>query len=145
MSTSQAQFLSEILDLDNHNEISLNKMAYFRERLRNRLHQVVLSRFLTLEDSRGFTKADLAHRIGKEPAQVTRWLNAPGNWTLDTVSDLLVGMASELDFTAAFLREKADMDVQKHHGPSESLASMTSPSLHAQPTSTSGLAKATSA
>jgi len=140
MSTSQAQFLMEVLDLDNHDGISLHKLAYFRERLRNRLHQVILSRFLTLEDSRGFTRADLAHRIGREPTQITRWLGAPGNWTLDTVSDLLLGMASELDFTATFLREKTDIDTpQKPH---ESLTSMASPPPSSQTIPRSGIANA---
>ncbi len=140
MSTSQAQFLMEILDLDNQDEISSHKVAYFRERLRNRLHQVILSKFLTLEDSRGFTRADLAHRIGREPTQVTRWLGAPGNWTLDTVSDLLLGMASELDFTATFLKEKTDIDIARKGD--ESFTSMASPPPSSQPVPTSGIATA---
>jgi hypothetical protein len=37
----------------------------------------------------GISRATLARRLGKRPEQVSRLLGGPGNWTLDTVSDLL--------------------------------------------------------
>src|SRR5271170_3876012 len=107
MTTSQVQFFNEILDLDNAT-IPLGKIAFFRARFRNRLHQLVLQKFLFLEDTRGFSRADLARRIGRRPEQVTRWLGAPGNWTLDTISDLLLGMACELDSNAIDLLHKLE-------------------------------------
>jgi hypothetical protein len=68
---------------------------YFGARYRNRLHSEVL-RLFTLENKRrGLTRADLAKRLGKRPEQVTRWLSAPGNWTLDTVSNLMLAMGYE--------------------------------------------------
>jgi DNA-binding phage protein len=70
-------------------------IAYFQARLKNRLHELVLIEFMKLE-KRGFTKADMARRIHKKPEQITRLLGAPGNWTLDTVSDLLLAMNLEL-------------------------------------------------
>ncbi len=111
MDTSRVQFFNEILDLD-HLTIPLGKIAFFRERFRNRLHQLVLQKFITLEDTRGFSRADLARRIGRKPEQVTRWLGAPGNWTLDTVSDLLLGMAAELDCDVTFLEKKLALPPQ---------------------------------
>jgi hypothetical protein len=94
--------LTEILDLE-ADVIPLGKLAFFRERFRHELHQLVLRKFLALQDARGFTKRDLARRIGRKPEQVTRWLGAPGNLTLDTVSDLLLGMAAEIKGTVVDL------------------------------------------
>lgn len=90
MSMSQIQpFLSEIL---NDQPIPLGKLAYFRERFRDRLYEMVVDEFLKREAS-GFSRADLARRIGKRPEQITRWLGAPGNWTIETVSDLLLAIS----------------------------------------------------
>ena len=78
-------------------QLSKKALGYFRARLKNRLHQVVLGEFLKLGANERFTKADLARRIDKKPEQITRFLGAPGNWTLDTVSDLLLAMGYELE------------------------------------------------
>jgi hypothetical protein len=82
-------FLSEIAQGE---RIPANKLAFFQERLRNRLFDYVLKKFLEQD---GLTKAELARRIGQSPERITRLLGAPGNWTLDTVSDLLLGIAAE--------------------------------------------------
>lgn len=70
------------------------KRVYFQERLRNRFFEFLLNRFLE-QQKRGLTKAKLARRIGKTPDVVNRWLGAPSNLTLDTISDLLLGIAAE--------------------------------------------------
>jgi len=90
MTISTEQIFDEILDLES-DQIPLARLAFFREELRNRLYAEIVARFHVLEDQ-GFTKARLARRIGKSPEQVIRWLGAPGNWTLDTASDLFTGM-----------------------------------------------------
>lgn len=93
MTTSQpTSFLSEILSAG---RIPVGKLAYFRARLSNRLHEIVLMVFAKLEQEGKINKAELARRIGRKPEQVTRWLGAPGNWTIETVSDLLLGMGYE--------------------------------------------------
>ena len=89
--TQHLPFLSEIAIGE---PIPVNKLAFFQARLRNRLFDLVLKRFLEQQNS-GLTKAELARRIGKSPEQITRLLGAPGNWTLDTASDLLIGIAGE--------------------------------------------------
>ena len=76
--------------------LSNKALGYFRARLKNRLHQLVLGEYLELE-AKNFNKAKLAKRVHKRPEQITRLLGAPGNWTLDTVSDLLLAMGYELD------------------------------------------------
>jgi hypothetical protein len=100
MTTSHSAFLSEILAGE---PIPLGKLAYFRERLRNKLHEIISLEFIRQQHGRGLTKADMARRIGRKPEQVTRWLGAPGNWTLDTVSDLLLAMGSEMEFAVMSL------------------------------------------
>jgi hypothetical protein len=55
-----------------------------------------LSEFARQEREDKITKAELARRIGRKPEQITRWLGSSGNWTLDTISDLLLGMGLEL-------------------------------------------------
>lgn len=96
MTTSQiASISSEIVD---GGLLSAGAMAYFRERQRLRLYEVVIREFMRS----GITKAELARRMGRRPEQVTRWLGAPGNWTLDTVSDLLLAIsAGELEASVA--------------------------------------------
>jgi hypothetical protein len=90
MSMSQkTPFLSEIL---NEKTIPPAKLAYFRQRLINRLYDLILGEFLK-QEQRGLTKAEVARRIGRRPEQVARWLGAPGNWTLETVSDLSLAIS----------------------------------------------------
>jgi hypothetical protein len=86
-------FLSEIVD---GSPIPPSKLGYFRARLSNRIHELVLEAFIKGESTGKISRAELARRIGRKPEQVTRWLGAPGNWTIETVSDLLLGMGCEL-------------------------------------------------
>lgn len=93
MTTSrQTSFLSEIAS--ENSRIPEGKLAFLQERLRNNLYDLVITKFLERETG-GFTKAQLSRRIGYDPARISRLLGAPGNWTIATVSDLLVGIAAE--------------------------------------------------
>jgi hypothetical protein len=65
--------------------IPVGTLGYFRARNRWQAYDLVLTEF----KNSGLTKADLARRLGKRPEVVSRLLGAPGNWGLDTVSDLL--------------------------------------------------------
>jgi hypothetical protein len=91
-SSPQTSFLSEIA---NSEVIPHSKLAYFQERQRNRIYHFVVTKFLELERTGKLTRAELARRIRRRPEQVTRWLGTPGNWTFDTLSDLLLGIAGE--------------------------------------------------
>ena len=146
MATSQVLFPSEMID--DNGVIPPEKLSYFRERLRNRLHELVLLEFMRQEDSYRLTKKELAERIGRRPEQVIRWLGAPGNWTLDTVSDLLLGMASEPDFEVVLLKEKIAQAAKPHPQkmkqppPPTSLNEMAG-QRSSQPNPVSGLAEST--
>jgi hypothetical protein len=85
-------FLSEVVS---GAPIPVNKRAYFQARLRNRLYDFVVTKFLERERNKELTRAELARRIGRKPESITRLLGAPGNWTLGTVSDLLLGINGE--------------------------------------------------
>jgi hypothetical protein len=79
------QAISTLSDPAREEPIPIGTLAYFQARNRSRVYETVIREFL---DS-GITQATLARRIGKRPEQINRLLGAPGNWTLDTVSDLL--------------------------------------------------------
>jgi hypothetical protein len=70
--------------------VSEGTLAYFRARNRRRLYQLVVDEF----ERSGLSQADLARRLGKGTDLVCRWLGSPGNWTADTVSDLLFATSS---------------------------------------------------
>ena len=91
MTISQKRpFLSEVLSGD---KIPLGTLSYFRERFRDRLYDIVMEEFFKQEEETGLKRAEIARRIGRRPEQITRWFGAPGNWTLETVSDLLLAIA----------------------------------------------------
>jgi hypothetical protein len=95
VTTSQTPFFSEIASGHHGPPIPEAKRAYFQARLRNRLFNFIVEKFLQQQQRHGLTKAALARRIGKTPDVVNRWLGAPSNLTLDTVSDLLLGIGAE--------------------------------------------------
>lgn len=86
MSTSQDFALCEP---HNGEKIDIATLAYMRARNRNRLFTLVLEEF----ERSNLSQADLARRLGKKPEVVCRWLAAPGNWQLDTFSDLLFAIS----------------------------------------------------
>jgi transcriptional regulator with XRE-family HTH domain len=101
MATSrQMDFLSEILE---RKPVPPDTLEYFRERLRNRLHSAILDAFSRRAKENGLMQKDLAARIHKSRVQINRWLGTAGNLTLDSISDLMVGLGMDFDdfpFTA---------------------------------------------
>jgi hypothetical protein len=74
------------------NKIPRKTLEFFRNRFRQQLFDLVLLEYQKQEQE-GFTKRELARRISRRPEQITRWLSAPSNWTLETVSDLLLAIS----------------------------------------------------
>ena len=64
-------------------------LSYFRQRNKNRVHSLVLKE---LKKSK-LSQAEIARRLNKRPDVICRLFGAPGNWTLDTVSDLLFAIS----------------------------------------------------
>lgn len=65
------------------------ELAYFQARNRGRAHDLVLREF----QKSGISQADLARRLNKRPEVISRLLGAPGNWGIDTISDLLFAIS----------------------------------------------------
>jgi transcriptional regulator with XRE-family HTH domain len=127
---SQTSFLFEILD---GSPIPMEKRAYFQERLRGRLFDLVMNRFIEAKETHGLTQKALARRIGNRPDRVNRLLSSPGNWTLDTLSDLLLGIASaELEIAISPL---ADQPKRNSNRPEWLVASNTADKPVTQPAS----------
>jgi hypothetical protein len=81
-------------EIENYKRIPVGKLAYFRARLQDRIYNLIVREFLRKENDGSMTRTDLAERIGKDPSQITRYLASPGNWTIDTVSDFLLGVSA---------------------------------------------------
>ena len=62
-----------------------SSLAYFQTRTRLKLFNLIHERF----EASKISQAELAKRLGKGTDRICRLLGAPGNWTIDTVSDLL--------------------------------------------------------
>ena len=93
--------------------LSIAERSYFQERLRNRLYDVIITLFMQREAD-GFTKAELARILAKKPEQISRLLANPGNWTLDTVSDLLLGICkAELELEVSYPFDKKNSDEKR--------------------------------
>lgn len=79
----------------------MSNRFYFQQRFRNRLYEAVIRAIEANAAQTGLRRKALAERIGKTPASLSRLLAGPGNWELDTVSDLLFAIDAELDFRIA--------------------------------------------
>lgn len=91
-SPTAKSFLSEIAE---STRIPIGTLAYFQARTRNNVYDFIISKFLEKERAGEMTRADLARKIRKSPVMISKLLGAPGNWTIETISDLLLGIAAE--------------------------------------------------
>ena len=80
---------------------------YFRQRFKNKIFQSALAYFVELAKEKNLTKKDMANLLDKDPAQITRWFAGPNNWTLDTISDLLLAMDAELKYEIVSLHKSS--------------------------------------
>ncbi|OMQ42074.1 hypothetical protein BKP54_25375 [Ensifer sp. 1H6] len=79
-------------------KVSKRAIGYASESAREELFDLVLRNCV----ESGVTKATLARRLDKDPAQITRLLGAPGNWTIDTVAELLFAIDGSLLSASSF-------------------------------------------
>ena len=93
-------------------KIPVKDIFYFRQRFKNRIFQSALAYFVELAKERNLTKKDIANLLDKDPAQITRWFAGPNNWTLDTISDLLLAMDAELKYEIVSLHESSQQSTK---------------------------------
>lgn len=78
------------------NRPSKRDFFFYRRRLQSSIYHAFLRRFAELAEKEGLTKKELASEIEMDAGQLSRLFRSPGNWKLDTISDLLLGMGAEL-------------------------------------------------
>lgn len=81
-------------------------VAYYRRRQQNRVY-AALTKFLDEEFAAGrISRKELADKLAKNPSQISRWLAAPSNLELDTLSDLLLAMDAEMDHSIVRFKDR---------------------------------------
>ncbi len=80
---------------------SRDRADYGFARLRDQVFDAVTALWRRRK-AEGLTQKELAVRIGRDPAWVSRSLTAPGNWTLRTAGELIQALEgeAEIDVTA---------------------------------------------
>ena len=107
--------------------ISTREITYYNRRLQNAVFNEIVRAFVEEVKAGRLSRATLAKRIGKEPAQITRWLSGPANLTLNTISIILLGMNAEMDAKVVFSR---DISVPNYAHPLvDALESIMSPTV----------------
>lgn len=79
-----------------HRKISKAERAAARMDARLAIAGAVVARYEELAREKGLTRSAIAERLGCSRAHVSRLLSGNGNWTLDTVGDLLAAMDAHL-------------------------------------------------
>ena len=87
--------------------ISDRNIFYYRQRQKNRVFSEIAAFFAEEAERTGVTKRDLADALRRDPSQITRWLSAPSNLTLDTLSDLLLALGAEMDHSICRFDDRA--------------------------------------
>ena len=90
------RFLTE---MKSTSKINPRDIRFARRLLRNRVFSELLGLFAERAERDGLTKSQLASLLNKDPSQITRWLSEPSNLGLDTISDLLVAMAGQIELS----------------------------------------------
>lgn len=86
-----------MVDTSSEPKLKRRDIAYYRQRQKNRVFTAMAAFFAEEAEKGNITKKELANRLGRDPAQITRWLSAPSNFELDTLSDILLAMGAEID------------------------------------------------
>ena len=92
---------------DAENRASRDRADYGFARLRDQVFDAVTALWRRRK-AEGLTQKELAARIGRDPAWVSRNLAAPGNWTLRTAGELIQALAGEAEINVAALEDRPE-------------------------------------
>ena len=81
--------------------VSDRDIFYYRQRSKNRLFEAITAFFAQEAECRDLTQRDIAECLRRDPAQISRWLSSPSNLTAESVSDLLLSLGAEMDYSVA--------------------------------------------
>jgi transcriptional regulator with XRE-family HTH domain len=83
--------------------VTAGDLGYARTATRLMVAGAVWRLWDQLRRDQGLDQQWLADRLGKDKSRVSRLLKGPGNWTMDTVADLLEAMEGRLTLVEATL------------------------------------------
>src|SRR5262249_59565891 len=87
--------------------LAVREIAYYRRRHQNRLFAALAEFFAQEAEAGRITRREIARRLSKDPAQITRLLAGPSNLEADTISDFLLTMGAEMDHRIVRFSERA--------------------------------------
>jgi len=120
MTTSETHFLSDLLP---GNKPPKFVLGYLVASLMDDVYDAILDEFLAQEEKKEISKAKLAARIERDPAQITRWLSGPRNFELETIGLLLTGMGRKLEVRVVNIKDESqEAGNASTDGPAESVA-----------------------
>lgn len=96
--------------------ITEGEKGYARAAVRLKIGRAVWALWDRLREEEGVDQTWLVERLGSNKGRVSRLLNGPGNWTLDTVADLLEAMEGRL--TAVEVKRYREVDAAARVEPS---------------------------
>jgi transcriptional regulator with XRE-family HTH domain len=76
---------------------TVRDISYYRQRYKNRFHAKLVSWINETAQRDHVTQKDIAERLNKDPAAISRLLSEPSNLTLETVSDILLAFDAEAE------------------------------------------------
>lgn len=96
--------ISQSIPQANEDHARRERADYGFARLRDQMFDAVTALWRRRK-AEGLAQKELAARIGRDPAWVSRSLAAPGNWTLRTAGELIQALEGEAEIRVAALED----------------------------------------